>query len=283
MPSWIRAAVDIVERLAESQAHAIESAAQIAARSIADDGVVYAFGTGHSRMPVEEIFPRYGSYPGFQPLVELSMTFHTQVVGANGQRQAMFIERVEGLAAQILANFRLRPVDSMLIFCVSGLNAVPIEMAMGAKKAGLPVIVVTSLQEAHASKPRHPSGTRLSDHADVVIDLGSPIGDAICSVPGLDVPVGPVSTFTAVDVVNEIKVRVAELLTAQSAMPSVITSARLVGQERSNELFEGGPTSSSHADRQQPCARRETPSEQGPHRRRPRRYRGSVRPRCRGC
>ena len=98
MPSWIRTAVGIVEQLAESQADAIEAAAQIAARSIADDGVVYTFGTGHSRMPVEEIFPRYGSYPGFQPLVELSMTFHTQVVGANGQRQAMFIERVEGLA-----------------------------------------------------------------------------------------------------------------------------------------------------------------------------------------
>ena len=73
----------------------------------------------------------------------------------------------------------------------------------------------------------------------MVIDLGSPIGDAICSVPGLEVPVGPVSTFTAVAVVNEIKVRVAELLTAQGAMPPVITSAHLVGQERSNELFEG--------------------------------------------
>jgi uncharacterized phosphosugar-binding protein len=239
VPSWIRAAVDIVEMLAGTQADAIETAAQIAARSIAAGGVVYTFGTGHSRMPVEEIFPRYGSYPGFHPIVELSMTFHTQVVGANGQRQAMFIERVEGLAAQILANFRLRPADSMMIFSVSGLNAVPIEMAIGAKKGGLPVIAVTSLQETSAAEPRHPSGTRLADHADVVIDLGSPIGDAICSVRGLDVPVGPVSTFTAVAIVNEIKVRVAELLTEQGAMPSVITSARLVGQERSDELFEG--------------------------------------------
>jgi uncharacterized phosphosugar-binding protein len=236
---WIRAAVEIVERLAESQGDAIESAAQIAAQSIAADGVVYTFGTGHSRIPVEEFFPRYGSYPGFQPLVELSMTFHTQVVGANGQRQAMFIERVEGLAAQILANFRLRPIDSMVVFSVSGLNAVPVEMAIGAKKAGVPVIAVTSLAETHAAQPRHPSGTRLTDHADVVIDLCSPIGDAICSVPGLDVPVGPVSTFTAIAVVNAIKVRVAELLSAQGKMPSVITSARLVGEERSTQLFDG--------------------------------------------
>lgn len=239
MSSWIRTAVDIVERLAASQAAAIEAAAQIAARSIGDGGVVYAFGTGHSRMPVEEFFPRYGSYPGFQPLVELSMTFHTQVVGSNGQRQAMFIERVEGLADQILANFRLRPTDSMIIFSVSGLNAVPIEMAMGAKKAGLSVIAATSLQETRAVAPRHPSGTRLADHADVVIDLCSPVGDAISTVPGLDVPVGPVSTFTAVAVVNEIKVRVAELLAAQGTLPSVITSARLVGQERSDSQFQG--------------------------------------------
>ncbi|NGO42366.1 SIS domain-containing protein [Streptomyces sp. YC419] len=237
--SWIRTAVGIVEQIAESQAGAVEAAAQIAAGSIAADGVVYTFGTGHSRMPVEEIFPRYGSYPGFQPLVELSMTFHTQVVGANGQRQAMFIERVEGLADQILANFRLRPSDSMFIFSVSGLNAVPIEMAMGAKKAGLPVIAATSLQETNAAEPRHPSGSRLADHADVVIDLGSPVGDAICHVDGLDVPVGPVSTFTAIAVVNEIKVRVAELLAERGAMPPVITSSRLVGADRSNELFEG--------------------------------------------
>ncbi|MFD7478898.1 sugar isomerase domain-containing protein [Streptomyces sp. NPDC059837] len=238
MTSWIRSAVDIVEQLAQSQAEAIEAASQIAARSIAADGVVYTFGTGHSRMPVEEFFPRYGSYPGFQPIAELSMTFHTQVVGANGQRQAMYIERVEGLADQILANFELRPTDSMFVFSVSGLNAVPIEMAMGARKAGLPVIVATSLAETNATEPRHPSGTRLSDHADVVIDLSSPVGDAICAVPGLDVPVGPVSTFTAVAVVNEIKVRVAQLLTERNAMPSVITSARLVGAERSQDLFE---------------------------------------------
>ncbi|GCE02224.1 sugar isomerase domain-containing protein [Embleya hyalina] len=238
MPSWIRSAVDIVERLAQSQAEAIEAAARIAARAIAADGVVYTFGTGHSRIPVEEFFPRYGSYPGFQPIAELSMTFHTQVVGANGQRQAMFIERTEGLADRILDNFRLRPCDAMFIFSVSGLNAVPIEMAMGARRAGLPVIVATSRAETDAGESRHSGGTRLRDHADVVIDLGSPVGDAICAVPGLDVPVGPVSTFTAVAVVNEVKVRVAELLAAEAAMPSVVTSARLVGAERSEDLFE---------------------------------------------
>ncbi len=78
----------------------IEQASQWAADTIAAGGLVHLFGTGHSRIPVEEMFPRYGSYPGFNPMVELSMTFHTQVVGSNGQRQAMAIERMPGLAEQ---------------------------------------------------------------------------------------------------------------------------------------------------------------------------------------
>jgi uncharacterized phosphosugar-binding protein len=159
-------------------------------------------------------------------------------VGANGQRQAMFIERTEGLAAQILASYRLRPVDSMFIFSVSGINAVPVEMAIGARDAGLPVVAITSISETMASAARHHTGTRLCDHANVVIDLGSPVGDALCTVPGLSVPVGPVSTFTAVAIVNEVKVRVAELLTKAKAMPPVITSEQLVGAEQSSASFE---------------------------------------------
>lgn len=236
--SWMSAAQAVLEEVQRTQEDTIQRAAVLAARSIAGDGVVYAFGTGHSRMPVEEIFPRYGSFPGFHPIVELSMTFHNQVVGANGQRQAMFIERVEGLAEQILANFRLRPADSLMVFSVSGLNAVPIEMAIGARKAGLPVIVVTSLAESRAGEVRHPSGTRLADHGDVVIDLCSPVGDALCRVDGVAEPIGPVSTFTAVAIVNEIKVRTARLLAAGGIVPPVITSSRLVGEERSSELFE---------------------------------------------
>ena len=94
---FLEAARALLDRL-EAQADAIEQASRICADAIAAGGLVHVFGTGHSRIPVEELFPRYGSYPGFNPIVELSMTFHTQVVGANGQRQAMFIERVEGLA-----------------------------------------------------------------------------------------------------------------------------------------------------------------------------------------
>jgi uncharacterized phosphosugar-binding protein len=235
---WTEQARQILDRLDSTQQEPIERASRIAADSIGGGGLVHAFGTGHSRIPIEELFPRYGSYPGFGPLVELSMTFHTQVVGANGQRQAMFIERVEGLADVILANFELRRQDSMIIFSATGLNAVPVEMAMGARKAGLPVIAVTSLAACDAEPSRHSSGTKLPDHADVVIDLCTPVGDALCTVPGLDTPVGPGSTLAAVTIVNAIKVRTAELLVAAGRMPAVLTSSQLVGAERSAQLFE---------------------------------------------
>src|SRR4051812_11064226 len=123
--AYLEAARALVERLA-GQADAVERASAICADAIGGGGLVHCFGTGHSRIPVEEMFPRYGSYPGFAPLVELSMTNHTQVVGANGQRQAMAIERMEGFAATILANFRLRPTDAAIVFSAGGPTAVPI-------------------------------------------------------------------------------------------------------------------------------------------------------------
>src|ERR1700716_4633610 len=123
MTTWFSAARAIFDRIESTQATAIERASQICADAIAAVGLCPLFGTGHSRIPVEEMFPRYGSYPGFNPIVELSMTFHTQVVGANGQRQAMFIERAPGLAGVILSNFQFGPKDAFIIFSASGVPA----------------------------------------------------------------------------------------------------------------------------------------------------------------
>src|SRR5918911_1878750 len=141
--SFVAAARALLDRL-EAQGEAIDAASRICVDAIGSGGLVHAFGTGHSRIPVEELFPRYGSFPGFNPIVELSMTFHTQIVGANGQRQAMFIERAEGLAEAILSNFSFRPTDVLIVFSVSGVTAVPIEMAEGARARGMRVIAVTS-------------------------------------------------------------------------------------------------------------------------------------------
>jgi uncharacterized phosphosugar-binding protein len=232
---FLAAARTLLERL-ESQTDAVEQASRVCADAIGGGGVVHVFGTGHSRIAVEEMFPRYGSYPGFHPIVELSMTFHTQVVGANGQRQAMFIERVEGLAAAILANFRLRPTDALIVFSAGGTTAVPIEMALGAREAGLTVIAVTSIEACHAAAVQHSSGTRLLDHADIVLDLCTPVGDALVDVDG--VRVGPGSTVAAVALANAVKVRTAELLAERGALPPVLASGSLVGADESRRLFD---------------------------------------------
>ena len=235
---WITQAVGLLETLAETQADALEQASQWCADAIGSDGLVHLFGTGHSRMPVEEMFPRYGSYPGFNPIAELSMTFHTQVVGANGQQQAMFIERMPGLAEVILDNFRFGPRDVLMVFSAGGTTAVPVEMARGARRRGLRVIAVTSVAQSRSSDVDPTVGSRLLDEADLVIDLCTPPADALITIHGLDTPVGPGSTVTAIAIVNSIKVRTAELLTERGSMPPVITRASVVGAARSRDLFD---------------------------------------------
>ncbi|GAA1273722.1 sugar isomerase domain-containing protein [Arthrobacter pascens] len=236
--TWIDEAVLVLNRIQNEQSENIEKAAVIAADAIGGGGVVHTFGTGHSRIPVEEMFPRYGSFPGFHPIVELSMTFHTEISGANGQRQAMFIERVPGLAEVILSNFKLRPTDAIMIFSASGRNAVPVETAMVAKAAGLKVIAVTSGSESKTVPATHASGTTLSDHADVVIDLCTPLGDAAVSINGWSNKVGPVSTVANVAIVNSLKVLTAQKLADRGIELPVLTGAQIVGREVSEELFE---------------------------------------------
>ena len=244
---WTAAAHQLLERLLLEQGNAISQAAQWCFESISNDGVVHLFGTGHSRIPIEEMFPRYGSFPGFNPIGELSMTFHTQVVGANGQRQAMFIERVEGLADQILENWTFKPQDMMIIFSVNGKSAVPLEMARSARRAGIKTIAVTSIAQNLDGTPTHSSGTTLIDHVDLAIDLCTPIGDALIEVPDLETRVGPGSTVTAIAIVNEIKVQVADLLVRSGFEPPVITSSSVIGAEKSKILFDAAY--SEHARR----------------------------------
>src|SRR5258705_12921093 len=125
---YIQNCEEIIQKI-KAQENDLIKAARWFADSILVGRVVHVFGTGHSRVMVEEMWPRYGSFPGFNPIVELSLTYHNNVVGANGQRQAMFLENVPGLADRILRNFGLSDRDSALIISSSGANIVPIEMA----------------------------------------------------------------------------------------------------------------------------------------------------------
>src|SRR5712672_765712 len=175
----------------ESQIPQIQRAADWFAQSILAGRMVQVFGSGHSRIMVEEMWPRYGSFPGFNPIVELSLSFHNLVVGANGQRQAMFLENVSGLAERILRNFDLSPVDSALVISSSGCNVVPIEMAELFQQHGIKVVALITRKHSEASLSRHPGGKKLQDFADLVLDTGAPTGDAMVRIAGLETPVAP--------------------------------------------------------------------------------------------
>ena len=229
-----RALVDVVE----AQTPLIERTADLFAATILAGRMVHLFGSGHSRILVEEMWPRYGSFPGFNPIVELSLSFHNLVVGANGQRQAMFLENVPGLAARILRNFDLSPLDSALVVSSSGCNVVPIEMAEEFQRRGVKVVAILSRRHSEASTSQRPDGKKLQDFADLVLDTGAPVGDAMVKVPGLDTPVSPGSTVGGCLLVNSIKAEVARRLTDAGHPPKVLTAGAVVGRTRATEIFE---------------------------------------------
>jgi len=237
-----RELIDIVER----QLTEIQRAADWFAESILAGRMVHIFGSGHSRIMVEEMWPRYGSFPGFNPIVELSLSFHNLVVGPNGQRQAMFLENASGLAERILRNFALRPSDSAFVISSSGCNLVPIEMAEGFQKCGLKVVVLISRRHSEASASKHYSGKKLQDFADLVLDTGAPVGDAMVRIPGLDTPVSPGSTIGGCLLVNAIKADVAARLVAAGHPPKVLSAPALVGAERASAIFESAYDEHAH-------------------------------------
>lgn len=235
---YLAQAQAILSRIQDTQMAAIQQAADICADTIAREGLVYLFATGHSRMFIEEMYPRHGSFPGFFPLVELSLTFHNPVVGANGQRQAMFLEHVEGFGEVIMRNFVFAEPDSFIIFSNSGANEVVVEVALEAKKRNLPVIAIVSQAHCEASAARHSSGRKLPDIADVTIDNGTPAGDALVQIKDLSDPVGPGSTIGAAAVTNALKVEIADRLVKRGIRPLVLTSGVFIGPEASQQRFE---------------------------------------------
>src|SRR4051812_20295426 len=151
----------IIQKI-EAQQQKIQQAAQWFAESILAGRVVHLFGTGHSRIMAEEMWPRYGSFPGFNPIVELSLTYHNNVTGANGQRQAMFLENVPGLSERILRNFSIEEKDCALIISSSGSNIVPIEMAELFQQKKVKTVAVITKEHSEKSVSKRLDGKKLT-------------------------------------------------------------------------------------------------------------------------
>ena len=242
---YLQKCAEIIEKV-KAQQNKIAIAASWFANSILSGRIVHAFGSGHSRIMVEEMWPRYGSFPGFNPIVELSLTYHNNVVGANGQRQAMFLENVPGLAERILRNFALDKKDTALIISSSGCNIVPIEMAEIFQQKGIKVVAVVTEAHSKAGTSKRSDGKKLSDFADLIIDTGAPAGDSMIQIDGLETPVSPGSTVGGVMIINSIKAEVARLLTEAGQPPKVLTAACVVGTEKATALFEAAYDEHAH-------------------------------------
>jgi uncharacterized phosphosugar-binding protein len=227
-----------LQQLLGPQRDALDRAASLCTEAIARDGLVHLFGCGHSRMLCEEMTPRQGCYVGWHTIVELGLTFHNLIVGPNGLRQSLHLEKTLGYAEQILRNFAFGPHDVLIVISTSGIREVIVEMAEGARQRGLKVIAVLSRAHCEQAKPAHPSGKKLMDVADVVLDNGAPVGDCLFAIEGLRNKTGPFSTLGGAMVMNLLRCEVAQRLSDRGIEPVFLPSHQFVGSRTVEEQLE---------------------------------------------
>lgn len=191
------------------------------ADTISAGGLVYVFGAGHSALPAAEVYPKCGNIVGFQAMLDVGLLYFTNVVGSNGISQFTFLERSEGYGTSIMDGYVLRNSDTFWVFSQSGVNGLVVETARIAREKGMRVVAVTSVAQCKSSVPRHSTGKRLIDFADVVIDNCVPIGDVTILVDGLEDPIGPASTMAGITIANTVVVEVAFALLKRGQKPIV--------------------------------------------------------------
>lgn len=188
----------ILDRIHSTQIDMLREAGALMSEVIAGGGRVYLFGSGHSVIPVMDVFPRYGSFVGFYPLYDPRLMW-SNVIGPHGARELLWLERREGYIAQFLQSYPIGTGDCLTVFSHGGLNAAPIEAALYARDRGAKVVTVSSLANAKTARPGHSSGKGLPDLADVAIDNCVEPEDAQVDI-GRREKVGAASTIAAVSI-----------------------------------------------------------------------------------
>ena len=206
---YLQTASEILAQIDRTQTETILQAASLMADTIAAGGLVYIFGAGHSALPAAEVYPKCGNIVGFQAMLDVGLLYFTNVVGSNGISQFTFLERSEGYGRSIMDGYVLRNSDAFWAFSQSGVNGLVVETARTAREKGMRVVAVTSVAQCQRSVPRHSSGKRLIDFADVVIDNCVPVGDVTIHVDGLEDPIGPASTMAGIAIANTVVVETA--------------------------------------------------------------------------
>ena len=214
---------EVLSRIQSTQKEKIQKAAAVLAHSISSGGRAYLFGSGHSVLPVLDIFPRYGSFVGFYPIYDPRLMWFN-VVGPGGARELLWLERQEGYARVLLASYVLEPRDSFVVFSHGGLNAVPIEIAMEAKQKGLMVISVSSQENYRKARATHSSGKKLRDVSDISLDTCVPPEDALVKMDGAQERFAAGSTVAAVSIAMALVAEVASILVKNGTRPATFVS-----------------------------------------------------------
>jgi uncharacterized phosphosugar-binding protein len=234
MHAYLERITTVLQAIDETQRELIASAADRIAASIAAGRVVYLFGSGHSILPVMDIFPRYGSFPGFVPIVDPRLLWYG-AVGPGSARGLLWLERREGYVEGLLGDFHLHPQDTMVVFSHGGVNAAPIEAALFSKARGLAVVAVTSVANHRMARAAHSSGKKLGDIADVVIDNCVAPEDALVAVDGWPHKVAAGSTVATVAIAMTLLSEVARHLAAQGVKLPVFVSPNVTPDAGHNE------------------------------------------------
>ncbi|HHT26077.1 MAG TPA: SIS domain-containing protein [Firmicutes bacterium] len=224
-----------VERLQWVQAHQsaqIAAAGAAVAKAVAAGGLWYVMGTGHSHMLAEEVFYRAGGLVPVVPMLDSILMLHESAT------QSTAAERLPGLARIILDARQVTDQDVLLIASNSGRNAVPVEMARLAKERGIFTIAITSLAHSGTVESRDPSGLRLFEVADLVIDNGAPYGDALVAVGREDKKMGPCSTIVGACIMNAIAIEATARLQLQGIDVPTLVSANSAGADHTAAALE---------------------------------------------
>lgn len=235
---YLSSITEIISTIRATQKESIDKAAEAFARSIVSGGRVYLFGSGHSVIPVLDIFPRYGSFVGFYPIYDPRLMWFN-VVGPGGARELLWLERQEGYAPVILRSYDLQARDSILIFSHGGLNAAPIDMAIESRKRGVTVVSVSSHQNLRRARASHSSGKKLAEVSDIAIDNCVPAEDALVSADGVPEKFAAGSTVAAVSIAMALVAEVGLRLVKTGAKPLTFVSPNVgLPPDHNEQVFQ---------------------------------------------
>lgn len=218
---YMNTLTSILDEVYETNKDKIHELAEKFAENIMEDRMIHTFGTGHSHMIGIELFARAGGLGNVDALLD------PDVLTSNGAQRSGALEKLPGVADIVYDNYNIQPGDIMIVISNSGRNSMPIEMAMRCKKEGVFVVAVTSLKQSEKMISRHPSGKRLFEVADVVLDNCAPSGDGCLNINGYIT--GAVSSIASMFMLNTITSEAIKIVTDKGFKPYIFQSQNVDG------------------------------------------------------